>query len=120
MSKAAESTRDDLVGTVLEVLPVLLAEGRTDEVVDAVRALVARNETLERQLAAMMRRSTKSNEGVSKDQLRLFLDQLQAQAKSEESHEERPEVDARLLARADAAAERAREKTLSEGNKPKR
>jgi transposase len=120
MSRGAESTRDDLVGTVLEVLPVLLAEGRTDEVLEAVRTLVARNETLERQLAAMMRRSTKSNEGVSKDQLRLFLDQLQAQAKSEESHEERPEVDARLLARADAAAERAREKTLSEGNKPKR
>ena len=120
MSESAESTHDAVVGTVLEVLPALLAEGRIDEVLAAVRALVARNETLERQLAAMMRTTKKNNEGVNKDQLRLFLDRLQEQTKSDEPQANMAEVDARLLARANAAAERAREKTLSEGRKPKR
>jgi len=120
VTEPTQATDDTLSGTVLEILPVLLAEGRTEEVLKAVQALVARNETLERQLAAMMRRGTKSNEGVSKDQLRLFLDRLQEQSSSEEARTEKAEVDARLLERADAAAERAREKTLSEGNKPKR
>jgi transposase len=68
----------------------------------------------------MMHRGSKSNEGVSKGQLRLFLDRLQEQSDSEDKAPEKAEVDARLLARADAAAERAREKALSEGNKPKR
>ena len=36
---------DTLSGPLTAVLPVLLAEGRTDEVLAAVAALVARNET---------------------------------------------------------------------------
>ena len=122
MTSAAQET-DELSGPVLDVLPVLLAEGRIEEVLAAFKAVVARNETLERQLAEMMRRGTKKNEGVSKDQLQLFLDRLEQHASSEAAAE--PElqptpVDERLLKRADAAAERAREKTLSEGTKPKR
>jgi transposase len=124
MSRTREAL-GELNGPVLEVLPRLLAEGRIEEVLEAVRALVARNETLERQLAAMMmRRPNKSNEGVSKDQLRLFLDKLQKNGPDtpapDESSGEKPDVDARLMARADAAAERAREKVLSEGDKHKR
>lgn len=111
------TTTTEAVGPLLDVLPVLLAEGRTDEVLAAVRALVARNEKLERQLASMLRPTSKSNEGVSSDQLLLFLDRLRA-ATNAEVHDE-AEVDARLLARADAAGERAREKALSEGKKPK-
>ena len=117
-----EATTTEMVGPLLEVLPVLLAEGRTDEVLAAVRALVARNEKLERQLASMLRPTSKSNEGVSSDQLLLFLDRLRAAANEEVRDEGNivdAEVDARLLARADAAAERAREKALSEGRKPK-
>lgn len=112
------TTTTEMVGPLLEVLPVLLAEGRTDEVLAAVRALVARNEKLERQLASMLRPTSKSNEGVSSDQLLLFLDRLRAATKAEDNLGE-TEVDARLLARADAAGERAREKALSEGKKPK-
>lgn len=116
------TTTTEMVGPLLEVLPVLLAEGRTDEVLAAVRALVARNEKLERQLASMLRPTSKSNEGVSSDQLLLFLDRLRA-ATNENVRDEgslgAEEVDARLLARADAAAHRAREKALSEGRKPK-
>ena len=112
-------------GPVLEVLPTLLAQGRMDEVLAAVEALVKRNEELERRLAAMVQRGHKSNEGVSKDQLQLFLEQLSTQrtkqAEDDAADNDGPdqEVDARLLARADAAAERARQKALSEGNKPK-
>jgi transposase len=111
------TTTDESVGPLLEVLPVLLAEGRTDEVLAAFRALVARNEKLERQLASMLRPTSKSNEGVSSDQLLLFLERLRAETNDEVRDE--TEVDARLLARADAAGVRAREKALSEGNKPK-
>lgn len=85
---------------------MLLAEGRIDQVLEAVRALVARNESLERQLASMMRRASKSNEGVSKDQLRLFLDKLQPQEREPgetPEDEERSKADARLMERADAA-----------------
>ena len=116
-SMVEPTTTTESVGPLLEVLPVLLAEGRTDEVLAAFRALVARNEKLERQLVSMLRPTSKSNEGVSSDQLLLFLDRLRA-ATNAEVHDE-TEVDARLLARADAAGERAREKALSEGMKPK-
>ncbi|MBL4688036.1 MAG: hypothetical protein JKY37_25835 [Nannocystaceae bacterium] len=59
------SSEDTLSGPLMAVLPVLLAEGRTDEVLAAVAALVARNETLERKFAALMHKGFKSNEGVS-------------------------------------------------------
>ena len=51
----SEATRETMLhDPVLEVLPQLLAEGRTEEVLAAFQALVSRNETLERQLAAML------------------------------------------------------------------
>ncbi len=113
-----------LEGSVLDVLPTLLAEGRTEEVLAAFRAIVERNEDLERRLATMLQRRHKTNEGVSKDQLALFLSEL-AQQQARQTGEEGEVVDLavvdeRLLARAEAAGERAREKVMSEGEKPKR
>jgi transposase len=122
MATASETSNDDLMGPVLEVLPKLLAEGRTREVLAAVQALVARNEQLERQLAALDRRRMKTNEGVSTAQLMLFIDKLREQ-QATENREPEPvaeDEDKRLQARVEAAAERARQKELAEQNKPKR
>jgi hypothetical protein len=74
--ETTSETLDELTGPVLEVLPKLLAQGRTDEALEAVRVLVKRNEQLERQLAALGRRSMKANEGVNTAQLLLLLDEL--------------------------------------------
>jgi transposase len=117
------TTADEPIGPVLEMLSKLLAEGRTDEVLAAVRALVARNEQLERVLAALERPRMKTNEGVSADQLTLLLTEL---SKQQEANVERDrelaakEEDERMQARAEAAAERARQKALAEKDKPKR
>jgi hypothetical protein len=119
---ATEAT-DVLAGPVLEVLPKLLAEGRIDEALEVVRALVVRNEELEQQLAGLGRRTMKANEGVSSDQLRLFLDALnQQRAQAEGDHDALTpkEQDELLQQRAEAAAERARQKALAEADKPKR
>ncbi len=105
---------------MLDVIPTLLAERRDDEVLAAVRALVKRNEDLERRLAAMVQRRYKTNEGVSKDQLKLLLDELTQQSADSDEPSDPAPVDERLMKRADAAAERAREKALSEGIKPNR
>ena len=125
MATTTATQKRDLEGPVLDVLPTLLEQGRLDEVLAVVRSLVARNEELEAKLATMVQRRYKTNEGVSSAQLRLLLDELvQGQAApDEEEKEDAPTpaiIDERLLARADAAAERAREKALSEGLKPSR
>src|SRR5690606_11443756 len=115
----SEATRETMLhGPVLEVLPQLLAEGRTEEVLAAFQALVSRNETLERQLAAMLHRGLRSNEGVSKDQLSLFLGRLKAHVATGENDdcskdETKADVDAKILAGAEAAAQRAREKVIA-------
>lgn len=62
-------------GEVLDVLRELLDGGRSDEVVELVRKLVVRNSDLERRLAQALGRGRK-NEGVSKAQLLLLLDEL--------------------------------------------
>jgi len=123
MSRNSRET--DLHGPLLEVLPRLLAEGRVDEVLAAVQALVSRNESLERQLAAILQRSTRSNEGVSKEQLSLFLANIKERAASDDAGElpedasKKKEVDGRVLARAEAAAQRAYDQTIAEENSPK-
>jgi transposase len=119
--ETTSETLDELTGPVLEVLPKLLAQGRTDEALEAVRVLVKRNEQLERQLAALGRRSMKANEGVSTTQLLLLLDEL---SKQQAEADRDPELAAKkqdelLHQRAEAAAERARQKALVEGAKPK-
>jgi transposase len=65
-------------GPVLDVVRELLAHGRTDEVLAAFVQLVARNSDLERRLAQLLSRGHK-NEGVSRAQLKLFLDALAAE-----------------------------------------
>jgi transposase len=122
MTTTTRTTADETIGPVLEVLPKLLEEGRTEEVLAAVRALVARNEQLERLLAMLDRRRMKTNEGVSADQLTLLLTELskQHEANVERDRElDAKEEDERMQARAEAAAERARQKALAEKDKPK-
>lgn len=119
--ETTSETPDELTGPVLEVLPKLLAQGRIQEALEAVRALVKRNEQLERQLVALGRRSMKANEGVSSAQLLLLLDEL---SKQQAEADRDPELAAKkqdelLHKRAEAAAERARQKALVEAAKPK-
>lgn len=109
----------------MDVVPVLIEQGRFDEVLAAFAALVQQNEHLERKLAEILDRSrSKPNEGVSSDQLLLVLEQLREQAASDgedapTSTPEMEEANRRLQARAEAAAERAREKVLAAGTVPK-
>jgi hypothetical protein len=57
------------------MLQELLHERRDDEVVSLVKLLVARNTELELRLAQQMA-ALRNNEGVSKEQLLLVLDEL--------------------------------------------
>ena len=77
-------------GVVLDVLRDLLDEGRDADVLALVGKLVSRNEELEL-LLAKSRESKNRREGVSRDQLDLFLDQL-----DEPSDEELKEADDKL------------------------
>ena len=72
----------ELKGSVLEVLRELLAGGQDEEVVALVAKLVSRNEELEK-LLATARLSKKKGEGISREQLDLFLDKLREQAQGE-------------------------------------
>lgn len=116
-------------GASWDVLEVLIQEGRFDAVLAAFKALLKENEKLEQTLAELVeRRRSKANEGVSSDQLSLFVKRLREQAAAAEPEPassltpELDEANRRLAARADAAAERTREKVLSAGpgspNKP--
>ena len=72
----------ELKGSVLEVLRELLAGGHVEEIMTLVAQLVSRNEELEK-LLAMVRMSKKKGEGISREQLDLFLDKLREQAQGE-------------------------------------
>lgn len=77
-SPTPASDKQERRGPVLEVLRELLAQGRDDEVVDLVGQLVAQNNALQRQLSELLMRRRKG-EGVSSAQLKLFLQELQAE-----------------------------------------
>jgi transposase len=118
----ATASSDELEGPVLEVVAKLLAEGRNDKVLETVEALVARNEQLERQLAALGRRTMKANEGVNSAQLRLLLGGLDEQERAEDEDEDPADIEEankRLRARAEAAAEAARQRELAKKNRDK-
>ena len=115
---------DVLSGPVLDVLPVLMEQGRFDEVLAAVRELVKRNEALERQFAALRRNKKRPNEGVSSDQLLLFFEQLQEQqAEGEDAAQTDPEAEGANETLADwskAAVASKEEKKLALAARPKR
>jgi transposase len=75
-TKTKKSSTVELRGDVLEVLRLLLAEGRSSEVVALFMKLVSRNSELEKRLAQVLSGGRK-NEGVSSAQLKLFLDSLE-------------------------------------------
>jgi transposase len=81
---------NELRGEILEVLRVLLQEGRSEEVFALVSKLISRNSELEKRLTEILNRG-KKREGISTAQLHLFLNEL-----SKESHEELNEANARL------------------------
>lgn len=126
-SEAAEAKKDE---SVLAVLVGLLDglegldDARREEILATVRAVIARNEQLERQLAGLGRRSMKANEGVDHRQLRLLLEALDVREKIDEDEaetDEEEQAEAELLRRrAEAAAERARQKVLAAKANPRR
>ncbi len=74
----AAARKDELRGTILDVLRELLAERRDDDVLELFAKLVARNHELEATLAKM-RESKNRGERISAAQLSLFLDELRKQ-----------------------------------------
>ena len=91
----AATTTKEWRGPVLDVLRELLEENRGDEVIALFQKLVARNSELEIRVAEFLRR--RKNEGVSRAQLRLFLDALDAGGEGEgTTDEERDSADEAL------------------------
>jgi transposase len=101
MSQAATTHTDcaveEIKGTVGEVLPKLLAAGRTDAVMALFKQLEARNTDLLRRLAKALARN-KKKEIVSSAQLRLFLEKLGAKGlePGKDGQDQRDEADAAL------------------------
>src|SRR5215212_8245647 len=88
VSEATASTteaKQELSGTVLEVLRELLRGRHDDAVIALVTKLVARNHELEL-LLAKLRESKNRGEHVSAAQLDLFLDKLKALAEGERAN----------------------------------
>lgn len=71
-----EATTKPARGSVLDAFRTLLADGKSDAVLELAAKLVARNNELEQRLAALMAGARKKNEGVSSDQLLLLLEEL--------------------------------------------
>lgn len=99
-AKAIASERE---GSVLEVLSLLLAEGRNDDVIAVVSKLVARNGELEERLAQLLSRKNRA-EGISSAQLLLFLDAV-ATSPHEELNKANSELRAASAIDETAAAE---------------
>lgn len=97
----------DLGGPILEVLPQLLADGEHELVLEAFKKVLGELEQLKRHLA--QRKGARPNEGVSRDQLKLLLDQ-ESSREANDASEEDPEALAALRQVAEAAAEKAAEK----------
>jgi len=77
--KSAPPSKDDLRGTVLDVLKELLAGRQDGEVIALVTKLVARNSELELLLAKLRERRNKG-EHIAPAQLDMFLKELAKQA----------------------------------------
>ncbi len=69
------AARNEIRGSVLEMVQELLADGRSEDLLAVVTKLVSRNEELEL-LLAKLRESRNRGEHVSTAQLDLFIDQL--------------------------------------------
>jgi transposase len=75
-NRTGPAQKKETRGAVLDVVRELLAGGRSDEVLQVVAKLVARNAELETLLGKVRERNRR--EHMSSDQLDLFLDQLLA------------------------------------------
>ncbi len=82
------SSKSELRGAPLDVVRELLGEGRTDDVLAVVAALVSRNRELEL-LLAKMRESRNRGEHISAEQLALFTKLLREQSGGDLSEADR-------------------------------
>jgi len=73
---STEPAKNELRGTVLDVVRELLEKGRGEEIIEVVSKLVSRNAELEVLLGKLRDRNRR--ERVSNDQLDLFIDKLRA------------------------------------------
>lgn len=120
MGRAASNKGKERRGPVLDVLKELLAEGRTNDVVQLVEKLVARNSELEQRLAEIGSRR-KKNEGIAREQLLLFLDALATAAESEGgTDEERDEANQRLRSAAGIDEQAKQDAETRETPEPKK
>jgi hypothetical protein len=83
-----KSGKSELRGAPLDVVRELLGEGRTDDVLAVVAALVSRNRELEL-LLAKIRESRNRGEHISAEQLALFTKLLREQSGGELSEADR-------------------------------
>ena len=119
MGKATSRRSKERRGPVLDVLQELLAEGRNDQVVQLFEQLVAKNGELEKRLAEIGARR-KKNEGLSRDQLLLFLDALATAAESAAgTDEERDEANLRLRSAAGVDEHAQRDVGTQETREPR-
>ncbi len=111
MTTGTDSAKNEVRGTVLDVIRELLTGGRSDEAIAVVAKLVARNAELE-MLVAKMRDKNRS-ERVSNDQLDLFLNQLLGAMGGELA-----EADAKLNDAAEESGGREKDKVAASETKP--
>jgi transposase len=107
----ADSAKNEVRGTVLDVVRELLTRGRGEELVAVVGKLVARNAELELLVAKM--RDKNRRERVSSDQLDLFLNQLLTAMGGELA-----EADAKLNDAAEENGGRAKDNAAAPATKP--
>ena len=112
VAKSTEpADKNEVRGTVLDVIRELLAGGRSDEAIGVVAKLVARNAELEALVAKM--RDKNHRERVSSDQLDLFLNQLLSAMGGELA-----EADAKLNDAAEDNRGRDKDKAAASETKP--
>jgi transposase len=108
--QAASSTKTEKRGDILSVLRELIAEGHIDAALSVVAKLVARNGELEKLLAGR----GKKREGISANQLLLFIDAL-----SKESESALADANANLRGASGIDAARAEAERKKAKNPPK-
>ena len=111
MTRGTDSAKNEVRGTVVEVVRELFARGRGEEILGVVSKLVARNAELEQLLTKV--RDKNRRERVSSDQLDLFMDKLLAAMGGALA-----EADAKLNDAAEQNGGRAKDNPAARATKP--
>lgn len=110
---STEPAKNEVRGTVLDVVRELFAKGRGEELIEVVSKLVSRNAELELLLAKLRDRNRR--ERVSSDQLDLFIDKLLAAVGGELA-----EADAKLKDTAENNGGREKDDATAAATRPER